>query len=70
MCHNNGIKRGKVKRGLIDGLGTMIKSITGNLDANDARQINDQIVTIAEKQKTIENVLKENLQIMELWNQL
>lgn len=34
------------KRGLVDGLGSVIKAITGNLDQNDAMQFNSEIKTI------------------------
>lgn len=33
----------RTKRGLVNGLGTIIKSITGNLGANDAIKINNEI---------------------------
>lgn len=33
----------RTKRGLIDGMGHAIKFITGNMDANDAQEINRQI---------------------------
>lgn len=44
--------RYKNKRGLINGLGSVIKFITGNMDANDAQSLND----IIEKNKFTEQI--------------
>ena len=41
------------KRGLINGLGTVIKTITGNMDENDAKQINSQINELMTHKKTL-----------------
>lgn len=41
------------KRGLINGLGTLIKSITGNMDSNDAIRLNQQIETLLNSDKNI-----------------
>lgn len=57
------------KRGLFDGLGTVIKSITGNLDANDAIELNKQIDTILKNEdsmaKEINQQTKLNKQMIE-----
>lgn len=42
------------KRGIFNGLGTVIKTITGNMDANDALHLNEQIEVILKN----ENILK------------
>lgn len=55
----------RMKRGLINGLGTVIKSITGNLDQEDAEKIDEKINGIIGKQITDEETLKENLQILQ-----
>lgn len=51
----------RVKRGLIDGLGTIIKSISGNLDANDAIHYDQAIFDLENNQKSV--VQKLNKQI-------
>ncbi|XP_043285504.1 uncharacterized protein [Venturia canescens] len=53
------------KRGLINGLGTVIKAITGNLDQDDAEKIDKNIDEIITRQKTDEDMLKENVQILQ-----
>lgn len=55
-----GKKKPREKRGLIDGLGSIIKSITGNLDADDAQKIEEKIQQVTNRQATDENILKEN----------
>lgn len=55
------LPRFRSRRGLINGLGTVIKSITGNLDANDAIEINKSIEEIMKKQHDME--IEENSQI-------
>lgn len=51
----------KLKRGLIDGLGTIIKTITGNMDANDAININEEIKKLNLNQNILE--IETNQQI-------
>lgn len=46
------------KRGLIDGLGTIIKQITGNMDHNDALEINDQIKSLQDNSLLTTNSVK------------
>ena len=41
------------KRGLFNPLGTFIKSITGNLDQNDAEQIDAKIKQLQDNQNKI-----------------
>ena len=52
-----------VKRGLINGLGTIIKTITGNMDHNDAVEINRQIEMLKLNQHDLNNALTEQLSI-------
>lgn len=54
----------RTKRGLINGLGTTIKFITGNLDATDAQEINQQI----EQLKKQNDQITDNLQNTSLLN--
>lgn len=42
------------KRGLINGLGTIIKTITGNMDANDAQTLNKEIEGLTSNQQEFE----------------
>jgi hypothetical protein len=43
------------KRGIFNGLGTVLKTITGNLDANDGEKYDEIIDDLRFKQKTLEN---------------
>lgn len=38
--------KSRTRRGLINGMGTVIKTITGNMDAEDANNLNRQIQDI------------------------
>ncbi|CAH1103035.1 unnamed protein product [Psylliodes chrysocephalus] len=51
------------KRGLIDGLGSVIKSITGNLDQEDAKYYNKAIKTLAENEKNIVSQLNHHISL-------
>lgn len=53
----------RTKRGLIDGLGTLIKTITGNMDANDAITLNKHIEKIFENEQNINEELDNQNQI-------
>lgn len=57
------------RRGLVNGLGTLIKSITGNMDANDAAHLNQQIEILLNSDRNITNKLnlqsKLNLDMIE-----
>jgi hypothetical protein len=48
----------RYRRGLINGLGSVIKSITGNMDAYDAMKLNDEISSIIKN----ENQINSNIQ--------
>lgn len=51
----------RVKRGLINGLGSIFKSITGNLDANDGEKYNRLIKDLQfNENKLAENIRKQN----------
>lgn len=51
------------KRGIINGLGTAIKFVTGNMDQEDAEKINNQLRQLQESQKGNAEVLKENISL-------
>lgn len=48
------------KRGLIDGVGHAIKFITGNMDAYDAQNINNQIENLKSNQIKFQNILAKD----------
>lgn len=49
----NSLSRNRYKRGLIDGLGSIIHSITGNLDQEDAKRYDHAILTLQKNQNEI-----------------
>lgn len=51
------------RRGLINGLGTIIKTITGNLDANDAIRINSKINQILNNENVINKQINQQTQL-------
>jgi len=53
--------RKRKARGLINGLGSVVKSITGNLDAEDAERLEEEIRKMQEEERR----LKENLSSQE-----
>lgn len=53
------------KRGLINGLGSIIKSITGNLDQSDAERIDSNINILKENQNDLKIVLNNQMSILE-----
>lgn len=55
------------KRGIIDGLGTVIKSITGNLDYTDALRYNEAIKLLESNQDKITNEINNQLSISKEW---
>ncbi|XP_062702563.1 uncharacterized protein LOC134283909 [Aedes albopictus] len=64
----------RTKRGLFNGIGNMIKVITGNLDNNDLVKINTQLNTLSEQNKALvtENneQIKINLKVQDRLNRL
>lgn len=63
----------RTRRGLINGLGSIFKAITGNLDASDGERYENLIKDIQNNQNKLStNILKENsisLQIIDKFNQ-
>lgn len=64
----------RLKRGLIDGLGTAIKFVTGNMDINDAKTINGQIQRLESITANSQTLLKSqhmiNSQMMQRFENL
>lgn len=60
----------RIKRGLIDGLGSIFKSITGNLDASDGERYNNIINQIENNQEKIaSNIATQNSVSIDIINQ-
>jgi hypothetical protein len=53
----------RTKRGLINGLGSIIKIITGNLDNKDAERYNNAISTLQENERTIVKTVDQHLSL-------
>lgn len=51
------------KRGIFNGIGTVWKSITGNLDASDGEYFNECITKITRDEYQIENLLKNQISV-------
>lgn len=49
------------RRGLIDGLGTVVKSITGNLDHEDAAKFEEEILNIKNRVKNVQDSQRKSL---------
>lgn len=49
------------KRGLMDGLGAVVKFITGNPNANDLKQINESIEKLQNNQQVLLDNLNETI---------
>lgn len=54
----------KSKRGLINGLGSIIKSITGNLDQNDAEKYEKAIQTLTDNQNKMKVIMKDQISLL------
>src|SRR5436190_43972 len=52
------------RRGFIDGIGTLAKSLFGTMDANDEKHINEQINLLETNQQTLQHATKTQLKIM------
>jgi len=50
--------------GLVDGLGSLVKVVTGNMDANDNKEIHEELDNIKENSK----LLNDNFQKQEIFN--
>lgn len=58
----------RVKRGLIDGLGSVVKSISGNLDYTDAIKYDNAIKTLLENENKITAELNDHISFDKRWS--
>ncbi|KAL6257846.1 hypothetical protein P5V15_011443 [Pogonomyrmex californicus] len=54
----------KTKRGLIDGIGTIAKTLFGTMDNEDRKLINEQLSILDNKQQTTEHIIKNQIKII------
>ena len=59
----NSISKHRYRRGIINGLGSIIKSITGNLDQDDAETYSRAILTLQSNQKLIANKINNGISL-------
>lgn len=57
----------RVKRGLVDGLGSVVKSITGNLDYTDALHYNNAIQSLEENENKLVTELNNHVSLSKNW---
>lgn len=55
------------KRGLIDGLGSVIKSISGNLDQTDAVKYDNAIKILQENEHRLESQINQHVSLSKIW---
>lgn len=58
----------RTKRGLIDGLGSVVKSITGNLDYTDAIHYNNAIKALQDSDRTLETEINNQVSLSKEWS--
>lgn len=57
----------RVKRGLVDGLGSVIKGITGNLDQSDALKYNEAIRSLQNNQDSMVSDFNSHISLSKEW---
>lgn len=67
MYQLKSLEPSRPKRGLIDGLGSVIKSISGNLDHEDAIRYNEALSTLQTNQNSIVSELNNHISINKEW---
>lgn len=67
LSHLQSLEPNRSKRGLVDGLGSVIKSITGNLDYSDAVKFNDAIKVLENNQFKSINEFNNHISISKDW---
>uniref|UniRef100_A0A2A4JNX4 Envelope fusion protein n=1 Tax=Heliothis virescens TaxID=7102 RepID=A0A2A4JNX4_HELVI len=65
--HLDTLKPSRVKRGLIDGLGSVIKSVTGNLDYSDAVRYDNTIKILQDNELKISEELNNHISVSKEW---
>lgn len=64
LVNDESFVNNRKKRVFINGLGNIIKAITGNLDNDDAKYYNDAIEELNSNENHLNNLLKEQIQIV------
>lgn len=67
LSHLETLEPSRVKRGLFDGLGSMIKIITGNLDHSDATKYDNAIKILQDSDNKITNQLNSHISLNNEW---
>lgn len=67
LNHLKSLEPNREKRGLVDGLGSVIKSITGNLDYLDAAKFDDAIKVLQTNQFKITDEFNNHVSISKEW---
>lgn len=65
--HLKSLEPSRTKRGLLDGLGSIIKSITGNLDYQDAIKYNDALKILEVNQNKISTEFNNRISLNNEW---
>lgn len=63
----NSLEPSRAKRGLVDGLGSIIKYVTGNLDYLDAAKYNNAIKVLKDSQDKIESEFNSHISFSKEW---
>jgi len=53
------------RRGLINAIETISKTLFGTMDADDARVVNEQLDLLRNNQKTIQHAVKNQLKVLD-----
>lgn len=67
LSHLKGLEPCRTKRGLIDGLGSIVKSITGNLDYQDAIKFDNAIKNLNNNQDKIISEFNTHISLSKEW---
>lgn len=67
MTQLKSLEPNRAKRGLVDGLGSIIKSISGNLDQTDALKYNEAILNLQSNQNKIVSEFNNHVSMNKEW---
>lgn len=67
LDHLETLQPNRVKRGLIDGLGSLIKSVTGNLDQSDAIKYNNAIKILQGNENKFIHEVNDHISLSKEW---